>query len=45
MKYEVKHNEDIGIGHLWLNRWDIYGKVRWCFFWKYVCSKKNLVIS
>ena len=25
MKCEVKHNGDMGMGHLWLNEWGIYG--------------------
>ena len=24
MKCEVKHNWDMGMGHLWLNGWGIY---------------------
>ena len=28
MNCEVKHNLDMGMGHLWLNRWDIYGLLR-----------------
>ena len=32
MKYEVKHNLDMRMGHLWLNGWSIYhimGRALW----------------
>ena len=31
MKCEVKHNGDMGIGHLWLNGLGIYDSMGWAF--------------
>ena len=43
MKCEVKHNGDMGMGHLGcgygLNGWGSYDKVSCCFIWKY--AQKN----
>ena len=45
MKCEVKHNGDMGMGHLGcgygLNGWGSYDKVSCCFIWKY--AQKMLV--
>ena len=44
MKCEVRHNGDMGMGHLWLimggafmayNGWGSYDKVSCCFVWIY----------
>ena len=36
MKCEVRHNWDMGMGHLWLNGWSIYTVMTsCCFVWKY----------
>ena len=29
MKYEVRYNWDMGMGHVWLNVWGIYGLNGW----------------
>ena len=42
LKCEVKHNEDIGMGHLGLNGQGIYGKVS---FLEGICSNKHSCLS
>ena len=34
MKCEVRHNLDMGMGHLWLNGWDIYDLIGGAFIAK-----------
>ena len=33
MKCEVKHNRDMGMGHLWYNGWGIYDLSMWLWQW------------